>query len=173
MANTNKYPGLASGPIDHKASSVINCISYTSIDMGDAVHLAASIPVTELLPRVGQKASAQGSLAYGVAVAGVVDGVYGNGTVSSGDVNKATNAAGQGVTVCTRGRCLARVRGSKSGTDAALVIGAPLTQSVVAGVLEEAALADAVVAILLQPIASGDVDIVAIDLGQQGVDTNT
>ena len=48
---TNLFVGLARGPIDHEASSVINSIANESIDMGAAVSLVAA-PTTELLPRV-------------------------------------------------------------------------------------------------------------------------
>ena len=36
---TNLFPGLARGPIDHEASSVINTIANEAITMGDLVQL--------------------------------------------------------------------------------------------------------------------------------------
>lgn len=170
MVSTNRFPGLARGPLDHKASSVINQISNNAIDMGSTVELVTAIVASEILPRVSEFGTgAQGVSPYGIAVGGDVDGIYGDGSAASDDSTRATSGAGQGVVVVTRGRCLARVRGSQGGTNANIVVKAKLTQSNVAGLLEEAVSGDNVIAILLQPVASADLDMVAVDVGAQGV----
>jgi len=144
LANTNRYPGLARGPIDHNASSVINAISNGVITMGSAVKLNTTIPGSEILPRVeeltgttgagGAKTEAQPT--YGIAVGGDTDGIYGNGTTATTDTNRATASAGQAAVIVTQGRCLARVAGVKNLTGAetvptgeAIAIGDPLVAS--------------------------------------------
>ena len=154
---TNLFVGLARGPIDHEASSVINSIANESIDMGAAVSLVAQ-PTTELLPRV-EVGDAQGEALYGIVVGGDVDGVYGDGSDSTDDSTRAANAAGQGVVVVTQGRCLAKIDGT-------VVLGDPLTAAA-AGGLEVAAAADEVIAIALQ--GAGDGDIAAVDVQRQGI----
>ena len=52
MANTNRFAGLARGPIDHKSSSVINQIANGAIDMGSVVAVTNTINSSEILPRV-------------------------------------------------------------------------------------------------------------------------
>jgi len=114
----NKFQGLARGPIDHNASSVINAISNGVITMGSTVQLNLITPGSELLPRVDELTGTSGGSGpksldpptYGIAVGGDVDGVYGDGTTATTDKNKAANA-GEAVVVVTQGRCLARVRG--------------------------------------------------------------
>ena len=154
---TNLFVGLARGPIDHEASSVINSIANESIDMGAAVSLVAA-PTTELLPRV-EVGDAQGEALYGIVVGGDVDGIYGDGSDSTDDSTRAANAAGQGVVVVTQGRCLAKIDGT-------IVLGDPLTAAA-AGGLEVAAAADEVIAIALQAAADGD--IAAVDVQRQGI----
>ena len=154
---TNLFVGLARGPIDHEASSVINSIANESIDMGAAVSLVAA-PSTELLPRV-EVGDSQGEALYGVVVGGDVDGIYGDGSDSTDDSTRAANAAGQGVVVVTQGRCLAKIDGT-------IALGEPLTASA-AGGLEVAAAADEVIAIALQAAADGD--IAAVDIQRQGI----
>ena len=154
---TDLFLGLARGPIDHKASSVINAVSNESIDMGAAVALVAA-PSTELLPRV-EVGDAQGEALYGIAVGGDTDGIYGDGSDSTDDKTRATNAAGQGVVVVTQGRCKAKIDGT-------IVLGDPLTAAA-AGGLEVAAAADEVIAIALQPASGGDMAVV--DVQRQGI----
>jgi hypothetical protein len=161
---TNQYPGLARGPIDHEASSVINVVANGAISMGDAVELVAP-PTSELLPRVETADAGQGLVTYGVAVGGDTDGIYGDGTAATDDSTRATAGAGQGVVVVTQGRCLARVDGSTGG---AILLGSKLTQSATAGVLELAATGDEVIAVALQP-TTGATDIIAIDIQRGGI----
>jgi len=154
---TDLFVGLHRGPIDHEASSVINAVSNESIDMGAAVALVTP-PSTELLPRV-DTVDAQGETSYGVAVGGDVDGIYGDGSDSTDDTTRATNAAGQGVVVVTQGRCKAKIDGT-------IVLGDPLTASA-AGGLEVAAASDEVIAIALQAASAGDM--AAVDVQRQGI----
>ena len=67
---TNLFPGLARGPIDHEASSVINAIASESIDMGAVVVQLAPAAI-ELLPRV-ENADAITEIGYGIVVGGDV-----------------------------------------------------------------------------------------------------
>lgn len=167
MANTNRFHGLARGPIDHEASSVINSISDGTIDMGSVVILDTTSLSTnnEILPRVEQGTSQGSALGYGVVVGGDVDGVYGDGSAATDDVNRASNAAGQGVVVVTRGRCPARVTGSAG----AIAIGAKLTPSATAGVLELASASDNVIAVALNSVLGADTDIIAVEVNKEGV----
>ena len=154
---TNLFPGLARGPIDHQASSVINAIANETLDMGATVTLVVE-PSTETLPRVDE-ADAQGETAYGVVIGGDVDGIYGTGADSTDDTTRAANAAGQAVVVCTQGRCLAKVDGT-------ITLGAQLTVSAAGGV-EAAAAADFVIGIALQAASAGDM--AAIDVQRAGI----
>ena len=154
---TNLYPGLGRGPIDHKASSVINIIANESLDMGAAVALVAQ-PATELLPRV-DAADAQGEESYGIVVGGDIDGIFGTGADSTDDTTRAANAAGQGVVVVTQGRCLAKIDGT-------ITLGAALTVSATGG-LEAATTGDYIIAKALQAAANGD--IAAVDVGRGGI----
>ena len=162
MANTNRFRGLARGPIDHKSSSVINQISDGSIDMGSVVAVSATIDSREILPRVGEISSEGSSLVYGIAVGGDVDGIYGDGSASTDDKTRATNAAGQGVVIVTQGRCLARVTES-------VAIGDPLTQSVTAGVLKKALATEFVFAFALNGVDTIDTDMIAVDVQRGGI----
>ena len=167
MANTNRFKGLARGPIDHKSSSVINQVANGSIDMGSVVVTVASIQSSETLPRVEQIGSLQGSnRAYGIAVGGDIDGIYGDGSASNTDATRATNAAGQGVVIVTQGRCLARVSGGGVST---VAIGDPLTMSDTQGVLEHAGVSDVVIAYALNIVGASDTDMIAIDIQREGV----
>ena len=154
---TDLFVGLHRGPIDHEASSVINAVSNESIDMGAAVSIVAP-PSTELLPRV-EVGDSQGEALYGIAVGGDTDGIYGDGSDSTDDTTRATNAAGQGVVVVTQGRCKAKIDGTIALND-------PLTASA-AGGLEVAAAADEVLAIALQAASAGDM--AAVDVQRQGI----
>lgn len=155
---TNNFPGLARGPIDHESSSVINVIANEQIDMGSSVSLVAE-PSAEILPRVEQGDS-QGEALYGIAVGGDADGIYGDGSASSDDTTRAALASGDAVVVLTQGRGLARVL-------TGVALGAKLTQSATAGILETAASADEVIAIALQ--ASSGTDIIAVDVQREGI----
>ncbi len=166
MANTNRYQGLHRGPIDHKSSSVINQVSNASIDMGSVVTLVTSIPSAELLPRVNTQAASAGAATYGIAVGGDIDGIYGDGSVSSDDSTRATNAAGQGIVIVTQGRCPARVLGGTGAT--AVIVNTPLTQSTNSGVLKAAIATEEVIARALNAVADGDTDIIAVDVQREG-----
>jgi len=167
MANTNRFPGLARGPIDHKSSSVINQISNATIDMGAVVVLTNTIFSGETLPRVEQTTTPGNVRVYGIVVGGDVDGIYGNGSSSVDDSTRASNAAGQGVVVVTQGRCLARVTGGGAST---VSIGDKLSTSGQTGELRFASPGDTVIAIALDNVASGsDVDMIAIDVQRGGI----
>lgn len=159
---TNLFLGLARGPIDHEASSVINAIANEQIDMGNAVKLVAA-PSLELLPRV-ENGDTQGEFIYGIVVGGDADGIFGDGSASVDDLTRAVlanqPAAKSGVVVLTQGRGLARVTGT-------IAIGDNLTQSATVGVLEVAASGDIVVARALQ--ASTGNDIIAVDVQRAGI----
>ena len=127
----NKFLGLWEGPIDHKASSVINATyekvntSSTGDDVviGDTVYLV-SPPTSDLLPRVDWILNAsQAELFYGIAVAGDKGGIYpskGTGFAVGGAgqgfiiPTLLTTKSGDGLRVCTQGRCITRISG---GTD--------------------------------------------------------
>ncbi len=167
MANTNRFQGLARGPIDHKSSSVINQVANGAIDMGSSVEVTTTINSAETLPRVEQVGAAQGSeRVYGIAVGGDADGIYGDGSASTDDSTRATTGALQGVVIVTQGRCLARVSGDGASV---VAIGDPLTQSATAGVLEFASTGDNVIAFALNDVGAGDVDMIAVDVQREGV----
>jgi len=165
MANTNRFLGLSRGPIDNKASSVINQISNGTIDMGAVVILSEPIFSGETLPRVEQTGTQGDDNVYGIAVGGDVDGVYGDGSASVDDKTRATNAVGQGVVIVTQGRCLARV----SGAAAPIAIGDTLTTANATGTLVNASGAEKVIATALCPVLSGDVDMVPVDVQRSGI----
>jgi len=167
MPNTNRFPGLASGPMDHKSSSIVNMISEEALDMGSAIQTILFIPSLplEILHRVEEISGGQGSSRiYGIVVAGVIDGIYGNGSVSVDDSTRATNAAGQGVVILTQGRCLARVFGGTGG----ISVGNKLTQSAVKGVLELGISPHTVNAMALQDVLANDTDMIAVDVQREG-----
>jgi len=166
MANTNRFQGLARGPIDHKSSSVINQITNGAIDMGSVVGVTSSIVSTETLPRVEENSFQGNSSSYGIAVGGDADGIYGDGSASTDDSTRAATGALQGVVIVTQGRCLARV----SGDGASVIdIDSPLTQSATAGVLEFATTGDVVIAFALNTVGAGDIDMIAVDVQRAGV----
>ena len=159
---TNLFPGLARGPIDHEASSVINAIANEQLDMGNTVKLVAA-PTSELLPRV-ENGDTQGEQLYGTIAGGDADGIYGDGAASTDDSTRATLTGAEvgksAVVVVTQGRTLARVTGT-------IAIGDKLTQSATVGVLEVALASDDVIAVALQ--ASTGSDIAAVDIQREGV----
>lgn len=171
---TNFYPGLARGPIDHEASSVINVVANGAINMGSAVVLNTTIPPAELLPRVDESpATAITEDIYGIAVGGDTDGIYGDGTAgTTGDGTFATAGAGQGVVVVTQGRCLARVEST-----VAIAVGDPLGSSG-AGAGNEGVLINAtagttspVIARALQAVpAAAGFHIIAVDVQREGAE---
>lgn len=162
---TNFYPGLARGPIDHQASSVINVIASEAIGMGSLTVLVTTIQSAELLPRV-EEADAATELGYGIAVGGDADGIYSTtGAAPTDDTTRAATGAGEGVVVVTQGRCLARVDGNAD----AILVGSPLSASATAGVLELAnAATDFIIARALQP-STGATDIIAVDVQREGL----
>ncbi len=156
---TNLFPGLARGPIDHEASSVINAVANEAITMGDLVQLDTSgPPSSEILPRVEVADGGQGLVAYGIAIGGDADGIYGSGAAAADDTERAALAAGEAVVVLTQGRCLARVSGT-------ITIGDELTQDAVAGTLELAAIGDIIIAIALQTSSGSDIAAVDVQRG--------
>ncbi len=163
MASTNQIPGLARGPFDHEASSVINLISNATIAMGDGVILDQSgFNAKTIIPSVGPGASIGSGLIYGIAVGGDVDGVYGDGSAPTDDTTRATNGSGQGVVVVTQGRCLARVGGAVGG---AIVIGDELVLSAVSGVLQKhSAAGQTVIALSMNSVLAGDTDMILVDV---------
>lgn len=171
MVSSNKFVGLARGPIDHESSSVINAISKGTIVMGSVVALEG-FPTSEILPRVTELSGDQGSkLAYGIAVGGDVDGIYGpDGTVTDEDF-LATDGDGQGVVVVTQGRAPARVAGTNQAGNTAIAIGDKLVMSTVLGLLQKATTAsgDFVIATALNSVLAADTDIIAVDVQREGV----
>ncbi len=167
---TNQFPGLARGPIDHNASSVINSIAEAGIDMGSAlILLSPTTPPGEILPRV-LESSEDGQVAYGIAVGGDIDGIYGDGSASTDDRTRAA-AAGDGVVVVTQGRCLARVSGvNVNGVSTPILIGDDLTVSDQGnGILVAAVVnADHVIARALQGVEGAAVDVIAVDVQREG-----
>lgn len=171
----NFFHGLARGPLDHNASSVINLIANGAIQMGSCViNGTATMESDEILPRVFTVTTQGAPNAYGIAVGGDADGVYNDGSESSDAEFMATTAAGQGVVIVTQGRCLARVTGSIAGVSASIAIGDPLTNAGTAtntGHLEKAANGDGIIARALHPVLTGAVTTIAVDVQREGVDT--
>ena len=112
----NSYPGLWLGTIGYRSNSVVNAIADSPITMGSAVQIVAP-PSGELLPRVTPE-DKEGGPVYGIAVQGDADGIYGDDTTPLLEINRATIRAGQGIGICTQGRCVARVDGAVSIGDA-------------------------------------------------------
>lgn len=115
----NKYLGLAQGPIDRNASSIINAVcGDENLAIGDIVRL---LPVgtgvgftqsDDLLPRIG-KVDEFGGESYGIIVGGDFEGVYSDGVIDTSDLSSGIIVSffGDGVTICTQGRCLALANG--------------------------------------------------------------
>lgn len=160
MANTNKFPGLARGPLDHEASFVVNVIADETIDMGSVVSLVspAAFPSNEILPRVRQTQSVGTFLVYGIAVGGDRDGIYGDGSASADEDDRFVAAKqGESVIICTNGRCLARVKGPTN-------IGGNMGGSDTDGVLQTAAVGQHAIVTTLNSISSGDTDMILVDV---------
>jgi len=165
---TNFFLGLARGPIDHNASSVINVIANGAITMGSALKLTDTTPTAELLPRVEEIADGLTEDTYGIAVGGDTDGIYGTGAAATDDLTRATASAGQGVVVVTQGRCLARVEST-----AEILIGSKLSSNDIGtetGVLKLAVPTGFVIAVALQAVPAGaGLQIIAVDVQREGV----
>ena len=157
---TNLYPGLARGPIDHKASSVINMIANeTNMEMGAPIKGDLTIESTELLPRA-DKNDTGGEILYGIIVGGDNDGIYGDGGATlSNNRSKATLLVGDGLVICTQGRCLARI--SETTT-----VGAPLSGDGTDALELADTIGDMIIARALQVGAAGD--IIAVDVQREG-----
>ena len=140
-------------------------IANEAIGMGSLTVLLSTVQTAELLPRV-EEADAATEVGYGIAVGGDADGIYAtDGAIPTTDATRATSAAGEGIVIVTQGRCLARVDGNAD----AIVIGAPLSASATAGVLELAnAATDFIIARALQP-STGATDIIAVDVQREGL----
>ena len=154
---TNLFPGLARGPIDHEATSVINAIASESIDMG-AVVVQLAPAANEILPRV-ENADAITEIGYGIVVGGDVDGIYGTGADSTDDTTRASNAAGQAVVVVTQGRALAKI-------SEATTLGAALSPSTDGTLILANTALHFIIARALQVGADGD--IIAVDVQREG-----
>ena len=162
----NKFEGLAQGSIDHKASSIINSVcGDASLKIGDVVKI---LPVgtgngftqlEDLLPRVG--VTGLGEPAYGIIVGGDFEGIYGDGAIPINFDNLAVGIIvsffGEGVRVCTSGRCLALVSGPIS-------VGDKLTSSPV-GLVN--ANGGNIIATALQTAADLN-SIIAVDIKREG-----
>ena len=173
---TNFYQGLARGPIDHNASSVINVISNSAIQMGDIVKLESNpISSTELLPRVRTVTTLNDTIAsaiYGVCVGGDADGVYPTDGVRTGlAANAAATGAGQGVVIVTQGRCLANV--AVEDTDTIVKDEELAFTDIADGAAGIAQATGQVIARALQetPTASGGTEfhVIAVDVQREGI----
>jgi hypothetical protein len=156
---TNNYLGLARGPIDHEASSIVNIIANeTNMEMGGCVKVAAP-PATELLPRA-DKTDTAGQNAYGIIVGGDNDGIYGDGGASPADnTTKATLLVGDALVICTQGRCLARLAET-------CTLGAKLAGGATGDLQLADTAGDDILCEALQAGTAGD--IIAVDVQREG-----
>ncbi len=145
----NNYQLLSQGAISEESSSIINAIcGDSSLKIGDTVRV---LPVgtgegftqpDDLLPRVGL-VSEEGDSSYGIVIGGDFDGVY--GTDPNTDILSLGLVAsffGDGVRICTQGKCLAFTEGTTinigdglTATDSGLTL-ASGTQKVIARALQ-------------------------------------
>lgn len=156
-----KYQGLARGPIDHDASSIINAIADSSpVFMGEAMQIVDS-PANETLPRVEAVDGSED--VYGFAVGGDADGIYAP-TFSIDPRFFAVTKLGQGVELCTQGRCLSLA----DAVSADINVGDPL--KLVFGLFLDRATSsgDIVVARALSSLAMGEFDMIPIDVQREG-----
>ena len=130
----NKYLGLARGPIDNNASTIVNAIcGDENLAIGDNVRILPLGTGTgftqsdDLLPRVG-KVDEFGGGGYGVVVGGDFEGVYSDGVIDTADLSSGIIVSffGDGVTLCIQGRCLALANGALTNP---IEIGDTLTPS--------------------------------------------
>ena len=162
MANTNRYTVLSNGALAH--SAIENMTANGAIDMGSTIRLSAPIVAGEIQPRV-ETTTNIGDVTYGIAIGGDNDGVYGDGSASTSDLNRATIGPGQTVKLITRGRCPARVTGGAAG----ISIGDKLTPSNTAGVLQKLiAPFKFVAAVSLNTVAIGDTDMIIVEMVKEG-----
>ena len=175
----NSYSGLWEGPIDHEASSVINAVVNPLDDndfvfVGEAVRLTAST-TKELLPAVTFTNS--GLDCYGIVVGGDNSGIY----PSTGEVFVFDEASaiphiagysGQGVSVVTQGRCIARMT-TVPPIGSAINIGDPLTSTDNGELTANVSNGDDIVARALQSAPAdgntGDIRFIAIDFQREGI----
>ena len=157
---SNLFPGLARGPIDHESSSVINMIANeVNMEMGEPVKGDLTVVSTELLPRA-DKTDTAGEDLYGIIIGGDNDGIYGTGGASPADnTTKASLAVGDGIVVCTQGRCLAKI--GETTTVGAALASDGADQLVLANTV-----GDMIIARALQVGAAGD--IIAVDVQREG-----
>ncbi len=174
----NNFPGLWQGPIDHKASSVINVIVNSDflgdwVNCGDAVYVKDALK-NQLLPAIdyiSQTPTSESEKFYGIVVGGIVDGIYGSagdeivvvfpGAFPVGDV---AGFDGDTVRVCTQGRCIARVDDNASPIE----IGDPLTTRKINGSLQLAMSGDNVIARALQSASINGLEYIAVDVQREG-----
>ena len=151
----DKYPGIKRGPTGSEAIT-INRIADEAISIGSPV-IAVAPATGELDVRVEPNASAGVATVVGV----VVDGDN-RGTFGGSDENSAS-AAGEAVSVCTKGRCKVRVDGS-TGTSA-ISIGDGLAVGATDGYARQAVTGDFVFAKALQAsTVFGDFILCDVDL---------
>ena len=157
---TNLFPGLARGPVDHEASSVINIIANeTNMEMGAPVKGDLTVETTELLPRA-DKTDTAGEDLYGIISGGDNDGIYGTGGASPADnTTKASLLVGDAIEIVTQGRTLARI------AEATTVNAALASDGTDALVLADT-VGDHIIARALQVGAAGD--IIAVDVQREG-----
>jgi len=156
---SNNYLLLSQGALG-ESGSIINAVcGDSSLLIGETVRL---LPVgtgegftqpNDLLPRVG---GVEGTASYGIIVGGDFEGVYSEGEIKFDSNNLAQELIasffGDGVRVCTQGRCLAFADGTSI-----INIGDRLTSST--NGLVKASVTDRVIAIALQstiPVADTD-----------------
>ncbi len=177
----NAYPGLAEGPIDNKASSVVNAVfnpnSPFALPIGFPVKILLP-PASQLLPVVDFIFNVSDALRfYGIPVAGDRGGIYpraGSGFANPDDTfatpdNPIIASPGDGVRVCTQGRCVAQV-----GTIASEInVGDPLTVIIGQLALGVAISGDNVVARALQFVAQKAVpeeeSYAVVDIQREGI----
>lgn len=175
IVTANKFAGLSQGPVDHKASSVVNVIcGGIFLNLGDGVFVI-SPSTNELLPRVdftnNNLDSSQRFI--GITVGGDNEGTYGKvgEQVVTSDTEDVAAFNGQDVRICTQGRCIARVMTFGMG---AINIGDPLTPKSINGELslQTASPTFPVVARALQQASLDaqidDIQYIAVDVQREG-----
>jgi len=165
----NNYLLLSQGAINEKeSSSIINAIcGDSSLKIGDTVRLLplgtgeGFTQADDLLPRVGLvNENEVGSSSYGIVVGGDFEGVYSadpNADILS--VGLVASFFGDGVRICTQGKCLAFADGTITGiinigdgltsTDSGLVP-ALGTHRVIARALQSTSIANSIIAVDVQ-----------------------
>jgi len=169
---SNEYLGLAQGPIEHEASSIVNATcGASSLKIGDIVGIlpkGTGIGFTQaddLLPRVGKISFVTGG--YGIVVGGDFEGVYSNGVIDLDSNNLALGLIvsffGDGVRVCIQGRCLALADGTLNG---AINVGDGLIPTPT-GLVKTTVLDNRVIARALQSTSKAN-SIIAVDVKREG-----